>query len=141
VLDHPAQPALVQLAGFENIFDATVTGRREQAGTMQCLIAATSTELEVPLGDAEAGSAIQVAIRAGDILLSKQEPAGISARNIMPGRVAGFELHGSTVVATIDAGVPFVVHLTAGGADTLDLRAGQTLWLIIKTYSCRVAAR
>ncbi len=50
VLDHPAQAPLAALAGFENLFDATVTARRERAGTMTCLLAGTTTELEVPLG-------------------------------------------------------------------------------------------
>ena len=50
VLDHPAQAPLAALSGFENLFDATVTARHEQAGTMTCLLAGTSTELEVPLG-------------------------------------------------------------------------------------------
>ena len=48
-------------------------------------------------------------------------------------------MHGTTVVATIDAGARFTVHLTPGGADTLGLRPGRTVWLVIKTYSCRVA--
>ena len=139
MLDHPAQASLAELAGFENVFDAAVMARRERAGTMTCLLTGTSTEIEVPLAAAE-GTAIRVAIRAGDILLADHEPVGISARNVLPGVVHELGIHGSTVVATIDAGARFVVHLTPGGADTLALRPGARVWLIIKTYSCRVAA-
>jgi molybdate transport system ATP-binding protein len=139
VLDHPAQAPLAELAGFENVFAATVTGRRERAGTMNCLLAGTSTEIEVPLGVAPEGAAVHVAIRAGDILLADREPVGLSARNILRGEVAGCRMHGSTVVATIDADARFVVHLTPGGADGLGLKPGARVWLIIKTYSCRVA--
>ena len=64
---------------------------------------------------------------------------GLSARNVLAGAVLDYGMHGSTVVATIDAGARFVVHLTPGGADTLGLRPGARVWLIIKTYSCRVA--
>ena len=138
VLDHPAQAPLAALSGFENLFDATVTARHEQAGTMTCLLAGTSTELEVPLGVAAAGAPIRVAIRAGDILLSDREPAGLSARNVLPGTVRDCIIQGATVVATIDAGARFTVHLTPGGAETLALRPGPTVWLVIKTYSCRV---
>ena len=140
VLDHPAQATLAELAGFENVFDASVTARRDRAGTMQCVIAGTSTEIEVPLGTAAVGAAVRVAIRAGDILLADREPVGLSARNVFRGTVVDYGLHGSTVVATIDADARFVVHLTPGGADTLGLRAGTRVWLVIKTYSCRVAA-
>ena len=141
VLDHPAQAPLAALAGFENLFDATITARRERAGTMTCQLGGTTTELEVPLGVAGTGTAIRVAIRAGDILLADREPAGLSARNILAGTVADYIMQGTTVVASIDAGARFTVHLTPGGAETLDLRPGRRVWLVIKTYSCRVAAR
>ena len=139
VLDHPAQAPLAELAGFENVFAATVSARRERAGTMQCLLAGTSTEIEVPLGVAPVGAGIHVAIRAGDILLADREPVGLSARNVLRGEVIDCGMHGSTVVATIDADARFVVHMTPGGADTLGLRPGARVWLVIKTYSCRVA--
>jgi len=139
VLDHPSQAPLAELAGFENVFDATVTARRDRAGTMHCVLTGSSTELEVPLGVTPEGGAIRVAIRAGDILVADREPVGLSARNVLPGQVVDYALHGSTVVATIDAGSRFVVHLTPGGADTLGLRTGARMWLVIKTYSCRVA--
>jgi molybdate transport system ATP-binding protein len=139
VLDHPAQAPLAELAGFENVFAATVIARRDRTGTMQCLLTGTSTEIEVPLGVAAEGATVQVAIRAGDILLADREPVGLSARNVLAGAVLECEMHGSTVVATVEAGARFVVHLTPGGADTLGLRPGGRVWLIIKTYSCRVA--
>jgi molybdate transport system ATP-binding protein len=139
VLDHPAQAPLAELAGFENVFPATVSGRRERAGTMNCVLTGTTTEIEVPLGVAPEGAAVHVAIRAGDILLADREPVGLSARNVLRGQVIDCGMHGSTVVATIDADARFVVHLTPGGADTLGLKPGARVWLIIKTYSCRVA--
>jgi len=139
VLDHPAQAPLAEIAGFENVFGATVVARRDRAGTMQCVLSGTSTELEVPLGGTPEGGALHVAIRAGDILLADREPVGLSARNVLAGAVVDCGMHGSTVVATIDAGARFVVHLTPGGADTLGLRPGARVWLIIKTYSCRIA--
>jgi len=139
VLDSPAHAALASLAGFENLFEARVIARQERAGTMQCLLAGSTTEIEVPLGTADAGQTIHVAIRAGDILLATQEPVGISARNTWPATVVDFVMRGSMVVATLETDVRFIVHLTPGGAEALELRAGGRLWLIIKTYSCRVA--
>jgi len=139
VLDHPSQAPLAELAGFENVFDATVTTRRARTGTMHCVLSGTSTELEVPVGVAQVGDHIRVAIRAGDILVADREPVGLSARNVLAGTVVEFRMHGPTVVTTIDAGARFVVHLTPGGADTLALRPGSRAWLVIKTYSCRIA--
>ena len=47
-------------------------------------------------------------------------------------------LQGPTVVASIDAGARLAVHLTPGGAAALGLQPGAELWVVIKTYSCRV---
>jgi molybdate transport system ATP-binding protein len=141
VLDHPGQAGLAALAGFENLFDATVTERHERGGTMRCLLDGTATELEVPLGSAAAGAAVRVAIRAGDILLADREPAGLSARNVLRGTVVDWHVQRTTVVATIDAGARFVVHLTPSAAETLRLEHRPPVWLVVKTYSCRIAAR
>jgi molybdopterin-binding protein len=42
------------------------------------------------------------------------------------------------MVAVVDAGALFIVHLTPTGAESLDLRPGKEVWLIVKTYSCRL---
>jgi molybdate transport system ATP-binding protein len=140
VLDHPEQGLLASLAGFENIFDAVVSERHERAGTMHCRLREGGTELEVPLTSARVGSAIRVAIRAGDILLATPEPRGLSARNILPGTLVDLTAQGPTMVASVVAGARIVVHLTPTGAESLALRGGDRVWLVIKTYSCRVLA-
>jgi molybdate transport system ATP-binding protein len=138
VLDRPGQSVLANLAGFENVFDATIVERREQAGTMECRIDGSTTELEVPLSTARVGESIRVAIRAGDILIGSQEPRGLSARNIRIGRLVELNAHGPTMVAVVDAGARFIVHLTPTGVDSLQLKPGDQVWLIVKTYSCRI---
>jgi molybdate transport system ATP-binding protein len=158
VLDQPALESLASLAGFENVFDAVVTERREAAGTMQCRLGGSGTvvhppepgapaieapapELETPLSRGAVGDRVRVAIRAGDILLSRNAPAGLSARNILPGRVRDATRVGATMVLVVESGCRFTVHLTPGGYDSLGLRAGAEVWMIIKTYSCRIVAR
>ena len=140
VLDHPSHGVLASLAGFENVFEASVHERRERAGTMQCRLRDGTTELEVPLTAAAVGETIRVAIRAGDILVANREPQGLSARNVLRGTLIDLAARGPTMVATVDAGREFVVHLTPGGSESLGLTRGQQLWLIVKTYSCRIVA-
>jgi molybdate transport system ATP-binding protein len=138
VLDHPSHVVLASLAGFENVFDATIIERHEHAGTMQCRLQESTTDLEVPLTASKVGETTRLAIRAGDILVANKEPRGLSARNVMHGRLADLTTQGPTVVAAVDAGVRFVVHLTPAGTESLGLRRGDLVWLIIKTYSCRI---
>ena len=140
LLTAPRHETLAQLAGFENIFDATVTAVREDHGTMRCRLGASQLELEVPLLWTEPGSCTRVAIRAGDILLATTRPEGISARNAFPGRLMSLEMRGVTVVAAIQAGVTFEVHLTPSAVQSLELKPGQQIWLVIKTYSCHLVA-
>ena len=66
--------------------------------------------------------------------------SGLSARNVIRGTLAEVATLGATVVAAIDAGPRFVVHLTPSGLESLGLRTGDSLWLVIKTYSCRLVA-
>ena len=141
IMETPPQETLAQLAGFENFFDATVLARRPDAGTMQCRLEATETELEVPLGRARTDARARIAIRAGDILLAILEPRGLSARNVLRGLLSTLKREGATVVAEVDAGgARFVVHLTPSAVESLRLTAGDAVWLIIKTHSCRLVS-
>jgi molybdate transport system ATP-binding protein len=140
VLDHPSHGVLASLAGFENVFEAVILERRERAGTMQCRLGDGGTELEVPLTASPVGETIRVAIRAGDILVAIHEPRGLSARNVLPGTLTDLTAQGPTMIARVDAGTPMVVHLTPGGVASLGLQSGHRVWLVIKTYSCRILA-
>jgi hypothetical protein len=40
------------------------------------------------------------------------------------------------VVARVDCGVTFTVHLTPGAERALELAAGKNVWLVLKTHSC-----
>ncbi len=140
VLEMPEQASLAQLAGFENVLPAAVVARKPDAGTMVCRLAGSTVELEVPLARGATDGAIRVAIRAGDILLATEPPRGLSARNILRGRLETLLRDGPTMVAGVEAGARFVVHLTPSAVETLGLTLGQDVWLVIKTYSCRIAA-
>jgi len=139
VMTAPRQESVAQLAGFENIFDAAVVAVLEYRGTMRCRIAGSKVELETPLVRVESSS-LRVGIRAGDILLATVEPQGLSARNVLPGRVLSLEQRDMIVVARVDCGVEMTVHLTLAARDVLELQPGKEVWLVVKTHSCHVMA-
>ncbi len=138
VLDAPRQETIAQLAGFENLFDATVSALHEDRGTMVCALAGSALELEVPLTHTEPGARMRVAIRAGDIMIAKSRPHEISARNVFPGTIASMRTEGHSAIATVEAGRTFEVRLTLGSRQDLHLQAGAQVWLVIKTYSCHL---
>lgn len=141
VIDAPRQESVAQLVGFENIFDATVISARENRGTMTCRLAGSTVDLETPLLRAGIGSSLLVGIRAGDILLATEQPRGLSARNIVPGKLLSLTQHDVIVTAQIDCGVVMQVHLTLAARDSLQLANGQEVWLVIKTHSCHLMTR
>ncbi|MGA9392205.1 MAG: molybdenum ABC transporter ATP-binding protein [Candidatus Sulfotelmatobacter sp.] len=144
VLRAPLQETVAQLAGFENIFDAVVESVHEDRGTIMCRLlgeAGSSVALEVPLIRTDATSRLRVGVRAGDILLAASEPMGLSARNIMAGRVVALERRDMIISARVDCGVEMEVYLTLAARDALQLEAGQIVWLVIKTHSCHLMQR
>jgi molybdate transport system ATP-binding protein len=138
VLQRPQSETVAQLAGFENIFVCSVTGSHPEYGTMTCRIAGSTLDLEVPLVRANISLPLHVGIRAGDILLASSKPEGLSARNILYGTITSLEQRDLKVIATVICGPTFEVHLTLGARESLQLKSGERVWLIIKTYSCHV---
>jgi molybdate transport system ATP-binding protein len=157
VLRAPLQETVAQLAGFENILDATVWLVHEDRGTMTCRVMASRVTtnpvttrqspdskpdgyilLETPLIRAEAGSRLRIGIRAGDVLLAINNPVGLSARNVIAGQLLSLERRDMIVSARVDCGVEMNVHLTLAARDALHLEAGREVWLVIKTHSCHL---
>lgn len=136
----PMQETVAQLAGFENIFDADVQAVRPERGTMTCRIAGEGGAifLETPLVRGGTGSALRIGIRAGDILLAISPPAGLSARNVIPGRILSLTQRDVIVSARVKSRVTMEVHLTLAARDSLQLEVGKEVWLVIKTHSCHL---
>jgi molybdate transport system ATP-binding protein len=142
VLRAPLQETVAQLAGFENIFDATVYLIHEDRGTMTSRLQGGKPEcsvlLETPLIRAELGSRLLVGIRAGDILLAISKPVGLSARNVIAGKLVSLDRRDMMISARVNCGVGMEVHLTLAARDALQLEPGREVWLVIKTHSCHL---
>lgn len=140
VMSAPRSETVAQLAGFENVFDAQVTSLHEERGTMTCRTFAGQVELETPLVRSQVGSKLRVGISAGDVLLATSAPIGLSARNIFPGRLLSLLQRDMIVDARVDCGVEMAIHLTLAARDSLELKPGRQVWLIVKTHSCHLLA-
>ncbi|HKN76594.1 MAG TPA: molybdenum ABC transporter ATP-binding protein [Candidatus Acidoferrum sp.] len=138
VLEAPRHKRLAQAAGFENLLSGTVVDLREADGVMRVRLSESRCEIEVPLGYASAGDRVRLAIRAGDILLATSPPQGLSARNVIEGKIVAMEPRGTLVRARVDCGVEFIVHLTPGAVRSLELAEGSRVWLVLKTHSCHL---
>src|SRR5262249_41850651 len=138
VLDAPRRKRLAQAAGFENLLNATVLDLREPDGVMRVRLGESACKIEVPLAQASAGDRVQVAIRAGDILLASERPHGLSARNVLEGKILSLDRRGTMCIARVDCGVTFVAHVTPGAVHALELANEKRVWLVLKTHSCHL---
>jgi len=111
-----------------------------ERGTMTCRLAGEGAPvlLETPLVRGGAGLPMRVGIRAGDILLATSLPQGLSARNVIPGRIRSIEQRDVIVSARVNCGVEMEVHLTLAARDSLRLEPRKEVWLVIKTHSCHL---
>ena len=141
VLESPRTKRLAQAIGFENLLSATVLDLHEADGAMRVRLDDSTCEIEVPLAHAASGDRVNVAIRAGDILLATSQLQNISARNILEGKITALETQGTLTNARVNcSGAEFLVHLTPAATRGLHLSAGRNAWLILKTHSCHLVA-
>ncbi|HLI02682.1 MAG TPA: molybdenum ABC transporter ATP-binding protein [Terracidiphilus sp.] len=138
VLQRPQSETVAQLAGFENIFDGVLVAEHPAQGTMTCRIQGSLLDLEVPLVRIDRSRPVRIGIRAGDIMLATAAPEGLSARNVFPGTIRSLQQRDVMVIARVHCGAEFEVHLTLAARESLQLQAGATVWLVLKTYSCQV---
>ncbi|MCI0899492.1 MAG: ATP-binding cassette domain-containing protein [Chloroflexi bacterium] len=148
VLGQPGQGRVARLVGVENLFDLTVQERNPRDGTMTCV--GPGLRLEVPLDTQVSGSAahdggedrVTVAIRASDIILAKEDLAGSSARNRLPGEVITVESRPPGYAVTLncsnygDSAQLLRCHITGGALEEMEIRPGQRLWAVFKASSC-----
>ena len=140
VFDAPVSRDQAALSGYENIFKAEVEAVHSEQGTMTCRLADSSLLLESPLAKRSEGESACLAIRAGDILVATSLPTGISARNVLSGRIRLVEDRDGMAELRVLCGeggaeTEFCVHITRGAMHDLALEPGKQVWLIIKTHS------
>ncbi len=135
----PPAPARSRKALERFFVDSGIGGA---AGLPHSQAPSPQVTLEVPLSRVEAGEQIRVGIRAGDILLAVERPAGLSARNLIPAQILAITQHGPTAIveasASEDHAIHFFAHLTPRAVESLALSAGDPVWMVIKTHSCHV---
>jgi molybdate transport system ATP-binding protein len=122
---------------LENVFDAVLVDSSSKDGRSRVRLA-SGVEIFIPYTARERGSALQVGIRADDILVAIQRPEGLSAGNVIAGTVRRMESLPGQVILRVDAGSAFYVRLTPPAVERLRLAVGSNVFLVIKTRSCVV---
>jgi molybdate transport system ATP-binding protein len=138
ILGAPRTRLLADAAGYENFLEAAVVERRPEDGVIRVALSGGRMDLEIPFADNVPGDRVGIAVRAGDILVANEEPRGLSARNVLAGRIVSIETRGYVVELKIEAGEQMVAHVTPGAVRALELEKGKQVWMVIKTHSCHL---
>ncbi|SPF36517.1 molybdate transporter subunit; ATP-binding component of ABC superfamily [Syntrophobacter sp. SbD1] len=92
--------------------------------------------LKVPRLDAYVGAKVRVRIEARSVAIALVAPEQISVQNILPGTVEEITPgNGSLVDVRLDIGCPLLARITPQALKTLDLRAGQQVFAVIKSVA------
>jgi molybdate transport system ATP-binding protein len=93
--------------------------------------------LFVPAFDAAPGTKISLRIRARDVMIATQHPEGLSALNVLPGRISSITTTGPTQVEVEIAcgGASILSRITRQSEAALGLAVGRDVFAVIKTVS------
>ena len=133
LLGQSAAAPLIARESVENIFDVTVTEHLPESGIT--LAALGETALALPQIDAPVGHPVSIAIKASDVILASEKPRSISARNILEARVERVDTAARSILVHAHLEQPWVAEITPDALSNLDLREGESVYLVIKSSS------
>lgn len=157
----PAVFALARAEGFENLLRGTIveaqgstcTVRLAGGDTLMATRAqggaawpAEADETPGSAGRIAAGGQAMVGVRSEDLILAVEPVRGLSAQNLLAGRIARIEREpgeGGQVMVVVEVGTPatpVVVAITARAMEQLGLSPGLAVCLVAKAQACHLLA-
>jgi molybdate transport system ATP-binding protein len=138
-----AEPRIFTLAeeAFENILPARHVRREASTSVLRLGEADGGVELITLASSAELGAEVLVGLPSSEIVLATRRPEGLSARNVLPGRVEAIRASGgwSLVETRLGSDLPPVsVEVVETTPAKLGIAPGSDLFLVIKATSCRL---
>jgi molybdate transport system ATP-binding protein len=91
----------------------------------------------VPRVDAAIGTPMRVRVRARDVMVAVQPPQGLSALNVLAGRVAEIATSGGPIVELrLDCGGEILLaRITRQSVQSLGLAPGRPVYAVIKSIA------
>ena len=134
LLSDPALAPLIGVRGVGALVEARVA-RHHADGLTE--LATPGGALFVPTLDAEPGQPVRFRVEAQDVMLARARPEGISALNVLEGRIVRLRPgDGPGVLVAIDAGgVRLLARITQRSAQAMALAEGQSIYAVIKTVA------
>jgi molybdate transport system ATP-binding protein len=133
VLSESASTPLIGQAEIPNILEVVVSSQDSQKGITT--VQTEQTTLAVSYFPCQKGERLLLNLPASEIIIANQEPKGLSARNILPGKIIEIHTLGHKKLVIVDAGVKLSVEVVTASIARLGLNPGVNVFLIIKASS------
>ena len=119
------------------VVDGQVVEADSAAGLARVRIGAG--QISVDVGPLSAGQPVRVQMLARDLVLALSRPTDLSIRNALAGTVTSLEDDGAhAVLVGVDVGgATLLARVTAAAARDLQLKAGLSLWVLVKAVGLR----
>ncbi len=91
--------------------------------------------IRVPRLDVPLGAQVRVRIDAGNVILGRHEPHGLSVQNVFAGRVTELRQAQGLVDVVLDIGCPLQAQITNQACRDLDLAVGTPVYALVKSTS------
>ena len=95
-------------------------------------------ELVVPYNALPKNTPVTVGIRSDDIIISRERIGQTSARNLFEGTIRDALREGPAVDLLVMCGVDLKVRVTVQAFESLDLKPGAKVYVLIKASSCHL---
>ncbi|TKT79282.1 molybdenum ABC transporter ATP-binding protein [Aquamicrobium sp. LC103] len=121
------------------VLDMSIAAQDERYG--MTVLRSSAGEMRVPRLASEIGRTVRIRIRARDVIVATSEPRGISALNILAGKVEAVKFDdGAGADIGIDCGgQKIIARITRQSVESLGLSKGQSVFAIVKTVSFETA--
>ena len=134
ILGYPHTASIARFLGVENEFRGIVTEKHLGDGTMICSL--DGCRVVIPYTEWPQNRPLRLGLRSRDILVSNEPLRGLSAQNILPGRILSVERVHHEIHMVVDCGIQLRITLTTGAANSLQLQEGKQIWAVFKSHSC-----
>lgn len=120
---------------IRNIVEAEIIKHYDAKGITE--VRSQNTVFVLPKLSQPEGEKLKIDIPASEIILAIEKPEGLSARNVIDGRVVEIRHLGNRVIVVVDVGLKLYVEVVEGTLSGLNLTVGRKVFLVIKATSFR----
>ncbi len=125
-----------RLPVLKNIFPLTILPTKAEEGTVVGDLG--DQTVEVGARAVTGRRNVTAMVYARDIILANQKPTGLSARNILCGRIVRLDADDGRCVASVDVGPHWMVEITRSAMDEMQLKVGSDVYVIVKASAIQL---